>query len=144
MIPLRRGVRLVLRRYPCTSGDDPKNYGLTICKFKLSLHKRGWSRIDSYCRTPCAVIPAQAGMILMQKRRDQAKKSYPCTSGDDPTWQNAKWICTWLSLHKRGWSYIRCSFLLCIGVIPVQAGMILIPINGMLKNFSYPCIGRAC
>ena len=64
MIPLRHGAKPALRRYPCTSGDDPEMILSKEEFIELSLHKRGWS--------------------LSFLSWIQFLNSYPCTSGDDP------------------------------------------------------------
>ena len=144
MIPITSVTYTVCPCYPCTSGDDPRR----ICGFRspslLSLHKRGWSLAVYTFDDVITVIPAQAGMIPGYRDYIQLKECYSCTSGDDPTKVVVKGDSNQLSLHKRGWSRNSNALSNAMGVIPAQAGMILIPINGMLKNSNYPCIGRAC
>ena len=111
--------------YPCTSGDDPW-VGYCIPRtWRLSLHKRGWSSIDSRCCSMRSVIPAQAGMILLHWSIWHINASYPCTSGDDPNMNSFGYLINRLSLHKRGWSQSVDVLTIFDIVIPAQAGMIL-------------------
>ena len=55
--------------YPCTSGDDPAFRWNEKVLGWLSLHKRGWSRYMGNTDYKGKVIPAQAGMILAQRKK---------------------------------------------------------------------------
>ena len=97
-------VRSISVGYPCTSGDDPGPLSRMNNHSRLSLHKRGWSPILHNNKLHLKVIPAQAGMILINTKSESTSYSYPCTSGDDPGWIRYRIIIKLLSLHKRGWS----------------------------------------
>ena len=78
-------------------------------------------------------------MILVCKPVVEPPRCYPCTSGDDPATHIFFFPITQLSLHKRGWSWNERSKSIKVGVIPAQAGMILVYWFNYVQTCSYPC-----
>ena len=108
-----------------TCGDDPRTeYGHNR-KSSYYPHMRGWSWALSVCLCFQTILPAHAGMILIEYRADKQGENITRTCGDDPV-TCAPCVCLDRYYpHMRGWSCNEYVFTEPTLILPAHAGMIL-------------------
>ena len=124
-----------------TCGGDPRHRTLFRDSRWYYPHMRGWSSRYQDWLFWWFVLPAHAGVILMESAKNVSKSRITRTCGGDPIplfeWSEEGWYYP----HMRGWSQHYLAMSIRCLVLPAHAGVIL---NDTSIAAYAVCITRTC
>ena len=125
---------------PRIRGDGPSTRSRPGSMLAFSPYSRGWSCGRYQRHHPAAILPVFAGMVPGVGCGDSNGEHSPRIRGDGPSKSLLRPSHSAFSPYSRGWSHAQGRYLITLTILPVFAGMVLLPPSMVPKPPYFPRI----